>query len=127
MLHVVEIMSAAHLMTSSFTAALLKMIPLTAPISPHFPRASLLYFSHLTFTSPCTFLSPPPQHLRRRRGMSAMAIGDSPAPLPQLAPNSLPLELKEESDFDQIVSSDGLVSVCGFGSLLSGSCKQPVR
>lgn len=30
-----------------------------------------------------------------------------------------PVELNEESDFDQIVSSDGLVSVCGFGSLLS--------
>ncbi|KAL3505680.1 hypothetical protein ACH5RR_031062 [Cinchona calisaya] len=30
-----------------------------------------------------------------------------------------PVELTNESDFDQIVSSDGLVSVCGFGSLLS--------
>lgn len=32
-----------------------------------------------------------------------------------------PIELKNESDFDQIVTSDGLISVCGFGSLLSGS------
>lgn len=30
-----------------------------------------------------------------------------------------PIELKNESDFDQIVSSDGLISICGFGSLLS--------
>lgn len=48
-----------------------------------------------------------------------MPIGDSPPPLRQLAPNSLPFELKDESDFDQIVSPEGLVSVCGFGSLLS--------
>ncbi|KAH6789443.1 hypothetical protein C2S51_004449 [Perilla frutescens var. frutescens] len=33
--------------------------------------------------------------------------------------NSLPFELKDESDFDQIVSPEGLVSICGFGSLLS--------
>ena len=31
-----------------------------------------------------------------------------------------PYPLEHESDFDKIVSSDGLVSVCGFGSLLSG-------
>lgn len=30
-----------------------------------------------------------------------------------------PLELIHESDFDKIVSSDGLISICGFGSLLS--------
>lgn len=30
-----------------------------------------------------------------------------------------PFELTTESDFDRIVSSDGLVSICGFGSLLS--------
>ncbi|KAG6396338.1 hypothetical protein SASPL_142486 [Salvia splendens] len=45
-----------------------------------------------------------------------MPIGDSPTPLRQ---SSLPFELKDKSDFDQIVSSDELVSVCGFGSLLS--------
>lgn len=28
-------------------------------------------------------------------------------------------ELQDESDFDKILSSDGLVSICGFGSLLS--------
>ncbi|KAH6785932.1 hypothetical protein C2S51_038387 [Perilla frutescens var. frutescens] len=42
-----------------------------------------------------------------------MSIGDSPTL------NSLPFELKDESDFDQIVSPEGLVSICGFGSLLS--------
>nr|XP_018623423.1 uncharacterized protein LOC104087607 isoform X3 [Nicotiana tomentosiformis] len=30
-----------------------------------------------------------------------------------------PLELSDEFDFDRIVSSDGLISICGFGSLLS--------
>ncbi|KAG6398622.1 hypothetical protein SASPL_140089 [Salvia splendens] len=85
------------------------MIPLTSTIPPHFPRASLHY---LHPTLPCPFSSPP------RRRLSAMPIGDSPTPLRQ---SSLPFELKDKSDFDQIVSSDELVSVCGFGSLLSGS------
>ncbi|KAL0393293.1 UNVERIFIED_CONTAM: hypothetical protein Sradi_2552100 [Sesamum radiatum] len=51
-----------------------------------------------------------------------MSIGDSlqqPAPLPPLPPDTLPFELKDDSDFDRIVSPDGLLSICGFGSLLS--------
>ncbi|XP_047959171.1 uncharacterized protein LOC125204529 [Salvia hispanica] len=83
------------------------MIPLTSTIPPHFPRASLHYLSP---TLPRPFSSTP------RRRLSAMPIGDSPTPLRQ---SSLPFELKDKSDFDQIVSADELVSVCGFGSLLS--------
>ncbi|KAL1539120.1 hypothetical protein AAHA92_27783 [Salvia divinorum] len=45
-----------------------------------------------------------------------MPVGDSPTPLRQ---SSLPFELQDRSDFDQIVSSHELVSICGFGSLLS--------
>ncbi|KAI5650862.1 hypothetical protein M9H77_36867 [Catharanthus roseus] len=33
--------------------------------------------------------------------------------------SNFPIDLTDESDFDQIVSSDGLISICGFGSLLS--------
>ncbi|GER27669.1 replicase polyprotein 1a [Striga asiatica] len=36
-----------------------------------------------------------------------------------LPPDASPFELKAEADFDRIVSPDGLISVCGFGSLLS--------
>ncbi|XP_057806059.1 uncharacterized protein LOC131021006 [Salvia miltiorrhiza] len=82
------------------------MIPLTPTIPPHFPRASL---RSLSPTFPRPFAT-------SRRRVSAMPIGDSSTPLRQ---SSLPLELKDESDFDQIVSSDELVSICGFGSLLS--------
>ncbi|XP_073054524.1 uncharacterized protein [Primulina eburnea] len=52
-----------------------------------------------------------------------MSVGDSSPSSPPSEKSSLldtsPFELKEESDFDLIVSSDGLVSICGFGSLLS--------
>ncbi|KAL2530611.1 hypothetical protein Fot_23212 [Forsythia ovata] len=49
-----------------------------------------------------------------------MSSGDSfRQPLCPQPPETFPFELKEESDFDQIVSPDGLVSICGFGSLLS--------
>jgi hypothetical protein len=43
----------------------------------------------------------------------------------QPAPPARPSEeLSDESDFETIVSSsDGLISICGFGSLLSGTIK----
>ncbi|KAL6519800.1 hypothetical protein OROMI_032694 [Orobanche minor] len=47
-----------------------------------------------------------------------MSIGDSLPPPPPPAMDGIPFELNDESDFDQI-ASDGLVSICGFGSLLS--------
>ncbi|CAI9119036.1 OLC1v1020685C1 [Oldenlandia corymbosa var. corymbosa] len=35
-----------------------------------------------------------------------------------------PVELTRESDFDQILNSDGYISICGFGSLLSKASAQ---
>lgn len=71
---------------------------------------------------------PPPRSLRssfsRRKyffppkfTMPAAAVADFPDDGDEL---KLPLELADESDFDRIVSSDGLITICGFGSLLSG-------
>lgn len=34
---------------------------------------------------------------------------------------SKPIQLNEESDFYQLLSPEGLISICGFGSLLSGT------
>ncbi|CAH9136754.1 unnamed protein product [Cuscuta epithymum] len=65
-------------------------------------------------SSPPPNLSPVDFSLCRRsfsRRYSAMPSGDS-----SITP---PFELTTETDFDRIVSSDGLVSICGFGSLLS--------
>ncbi|XP_055814272.1 uncharacterized protein LOC129883682 [Solanum dulcamara] len=70
---------------------------------------------------------PPPRSLRssfsRRKyffppkfTMPATAVADFPDDGDELI---LPLELADESDFDRIVSSDGLITICGFGSLLS--------
>ncbi|KAL2244297.1 UNVERIFIED_CONTAM: hypothetical protein Sindi_0547700 [Sesamum indicum] len=98
----------------------------SASLLPHFPflpRASRVFFSHVSFTCPRPLISPPPLAApQSRRRTSAMSIGDSlqqPTPLPPLPPDTLPFELKDDSDFDRIVSPDGLVSICGFGSLLS--------
>ncbi|GFP90205.1 hypothetical protein PHJA_001164400 [Phtheirospermum japonicum] len=49
----------------------------------------------------------------------SVSIGDSHWPKTPPLPDILPSELKVESDFDQIISTDELVSICGFGSLLS--------
>ncbi|XP_027164497.1 uncharacterized protein LOC113764722 isoform X1 [Coffea eugenioides] len=77
--------------------------------------------AHLPFptTSSALFLKPLPlsrPHFSpnlfargRWRTPASMSSGDIFCPYP----------LEHESDFDKIVSSDGLVSVCGFGSLLS--------
>ncbi|KAI3459246.1 hypothetical protein Pfo_015909 [Paulownia fortunei] len=82
--------------------------------TPHVPPS---------FIIPSTRHAPPQlQPLPGRRRSSAMSIGDwlrPQTPPPPLPPDTSPFELKVESDFDQIVSPDGLVSVCGFGSLLS--------
>ncbi|KAL3829357.1 hypothetical protein ACJIZ3_018159 [Penstemon smallii] len=95
----------------------------TFPYFPYLPRA----YSHVLLTCPCLLLSPllpppPPQFqplLRsNHRRCSAMSIGDS-LPLHPPLLDTLPFELKDDADFDQIVSPDGLVSICGFGSLLS--------
>ncbi|KAL8486175.1 hypothetical protein ACS0TY_022560 [Phlomoides rotata] len=96
-------------------------LPTLAPHFPHLPRASSLHYYR---TCPRPILLSPPHatstHLHtRRRCISAMPIGDSPTPLHQSPTEALHFELKDESDFDQIVTPDGLVSVCGFGSLLS--------
>ena len=57
---------------------------------------------------------------RRSRSSTAMSsVHRLQAPL--LKPSE---ELADESDFETIVSSDGLVSICGFGSLLSGTIDQ---
>ncbi|KAL0433967.1 UNVERIFIED_CONTAM: hypothetical protein Slati_2731000 [Sesamum latifolium] len=99
--------------------------PTLLPHFPFLPRASRLFFSHVSFTCPRPLISPPPPLAApqsRRRRTSVMSIGDSlqqPTPLPPLPPDTLPFELKDDSDFDRIVSPDGLVSICGFGSLLS--------
>ncbi|KAI3469336.1 hypothetical protein Pfo_025999 [Paulownia fortunei] len=47
-----------------------------------------------------------------------MSVGNSLPPPPPPVLDRMPFELKDEADFDQIVS-DGFVSICGFGSLLS--------
>lgn len=47
---------------------------------------------------------------------AAAAAAGFPADIDEL---KFPLELADEADFDRIVSSDGLITICGFGSLLS--------
>ncbi|PIN08801.1 hypothetical protein CDL12_18620 [Handroanthus impetiginosus] len=107
------------------------MIPISSNLTlarfPYLPRAFSCCYSCVCLTCSCPLISPPlatpspPQLLPlcNRRHRLAMTVSDSlsqPTPLP---PDALPFELKNEADFDQIFSPDGLVSVCGFGSLLS--------
>lgn len=45
----------------------------------------------------------------------------SPDASPALLPNTDYSELSNDSDFQKLVSPDYLISICGFGSLLSGT------
>ncbi|KAL3641910.1 hypothetical protein CASFOL_012725 [Castilleja foliolosa] len=95
----------------------------TVPLFSHASHVSLTCHRHLISPTFAAFPSPqlqtfPGRH-RRRSSAMAMSIGDSHRPKTPPPPETLPFELKVESDFDQIVSPDGLVSICGFGSLLS--------
>ncbi|XP_073134231.1 uncharacterized protein [Henckelia pumila] len=97
--------------------------------SPNSKRDSYLYLysPHVPLTCSPPLLSPLPLRFRppplhqlaspSTRRSSAMSVGDSSQETSP--PDTLPFELKEESDFDLIVSPDGLISICGFGSLLS--------
>ncbi|CAL2226877.1 unnamed protein product [Prunus armeniaca] len=85
------------------------------------PRRQPLSNSHLTFPTPTPTLHSStliPFHRSHRRRQSPITMSDSgrsssPAAQPP------PKELDEESDFETILSPDGYISICGFGSLLS--------
>lgn len=88
------------------------------------PRRQPLSNSHLTFPTPTPTHSSTliPFHRSHRRRQSPITMSDSgrsssPAAQPP------PKELNEESDFETILSPDGYISICGFGSLLSGTYK----
>ncbi|GMH08574.1 hypothetical protein Nepgr_010414 [Nepenthes gracilis] len=94
---------------------------------------------------PCVSCSPPPQMVRRLPekaaeftssasslglplrlnrcpGSRLMASSQTDAQStfsPNRSSSSLPIQLDEESDFEKILSPDGYISICGFGSLLS--------
>lgn len=94
--------------------------PLSLPYARVYTRSRPTYVASATS---------PPRSLRfslsRRRDyffprkftMPSAGSADFPVDGDEL---KFPLELADESDFDRIVSSDGLITICGFGSLLSG-------
>ncbi|TMX02986.1 hypothetical protein EJD97_018803 [Solanum chilense] len=94
--------------------------PLSLPYARVYTRSRPTYVASATS---------PPRSLRfslsRRRDyfsprkftMPSAGAADFPVDGDEL---KFPVELADESDFDRIVSSDGLITICGFGSLLSG-------
>ncbi|CAK9138941.1 unnamed protein product [Ilex paraguariensis] len=94
--------------------------PPSSTTTPHSrpSHASLCCFNFSTLAFPTLHshlrFSTKSSHRRHLRPPSTMPSGDFRPLFP-----SLPTELIDDSDFDNIVSPEGLVSVCGFGSLLS--------
>nr|GME05581.1 uncharacterized protein LOC109191921 isoform X1 [Ipomoea batatas] len=105
---------------TTFSSLLLPLPALPPPFFSHaesslhcpypFPTSSLLSSSLPHIPPPSPILHPLRFSSRRRFCSSAMPSGDFIIS---------PFELPSEFDFDRVVSSDGLVSICGFGSLLS--------
>lgn len=85
-----------------------------------------LSLSHLTFPfTTLHILKNPPLHRLPRPSPIAMSSDSGRSSSPATPP--LPMELNDESDFETIVSPDGYISICGFGSLLSGTYNLPHR
>ncbi|KAJ7980314.1 Butirosin biosynthesis [Quillaja saponaria] len=87
---------------------------------PHTPSLALSAWHQPTSISQVTFPDPvfySSKSDHRRLSLSALSTGalrsTSPAYRPSLS------ELSDESDFETLLSSDDLISICGFGSLLS--------
>ncbi|CAM8981906.1 unnamed protein product [Rhodiola kirilowii] len=79
-----------------------RRLPLFSPLGRYRRRSIHFAYHH------------PPRSPTSAQLMSHVA---SFSPSPSLPPDTI--ELNDESDFHKIVSADGLVSICGFGSLLS--------
>ncbi|PSR92560.1 Zinc finger protein [Actinidia chinensis var. chinensis] len=73
------------------------------------------YLSSLSFPTTDSKPHTSPFHFAHRRRLRR----PSPAVMSSGSDLWYPFQLDEESDFERIVSPDGLLSVCGFGSLLS--------
>ncbi|KAK4374478.1 hypothetical protein RND71_005155 [Anisodus tanguticus] len=90
---------------------------------PTLPRARVSTRLRLTYVTSATlhprslrFSSFPRRSYFRRPKFTMPSAASASADDGEL---KFPLELTDEFDFDRIVSSDGLISICGFGSLLS--------
>ncbi|KAL6571603.1 hypothetical protein OROHE_003246 [Orobanche hederae] len=105
-------------MSAIYTVARFSQASASRHDYPHVPGTCLAPLKFLPLAAP-----PPPKLQvipgHRRSSTMPASIGDSHRPQTPFPPDTLPFELKVESDFDQIVSPEGLVSICGFGSLLS--------
>ncbi|KAM5568895.1 hypothetical protein ABKV19_016424 [Rosa sericea] len=101
------------------TTALRLSLP-PSPLAPGAcPHRQPLSHSHLTFPTLHSSTHTPLLRSSHHRHPSPVAMSSdsgrsvSPATQPQ------PIELNDESEFETIVSPDGHISICGFGSLLS--------
>ncbi|XP_050373857.1 uncharacterized protein LOC126791447 [Argentina anserina] len=103
----------------SATALRLSLLPSPQPLTPGAcSHAQLLSNSHLTFpTLHTSSLFLRSSHLRRPSPIAMSSIPDRSAYPATHQPQ--PIELNDESEFETIVSRDGYISICGFGSLLS--------
>ncbi|PON61964.1 Butirosin biosynthesis [Parasponia andersonii] len=90
------------------TIAFPRRLPLSPAEVASFPNPS------------CSATSDHHHHRRRRRRPSPIAMSSSDAARSTSLANQSELkELNDETDFETIVSPDGRISICGFGSLLS--------
>lgn len=95
-------------------------------LPPSLPHARVSTRLRPTYVPSATPPPPPPRHSLRssfpRRSYFFPPKFNMPAAAAAAANGdelNFPVELADEQDFDRIVSSDGLITICGFGSLLS--------
>ncbi|KAM6545091.1 hypothetical protein CsatB_025827 [Cannabis sativa] len=109
--------TSTSISTCSFPFSIAPPSAFSHPHHRPFPVIPKLSLSLSTPLALFTYGAVKSDHLHPRSTIIVMSYSDARSePLPN---NSDLRELIHESDFDNIVASDGRISICGFGSLLS--------
>ncbi|KAL5785140.1 hypothetical protein ACOSQ2_007532 [Xanthoceras sorbifolium] len=114
-----QLLFSCYVMTTISLSFSLSFAPRACPP----PSAALCPFPALTFTVTASARSPLVSSSRRKllRRLRSPSMSSNHLQPESPSTDHQPIQLDEESDFYQILSPGGRISICGFGSLLSES------
>lgn len=102
-------------MTTSLTPPLSFLYVPSSHAGRAWPNSSPITFSHRGSEALSSL------NLSSKSGRQRLLRRHSPIMSFSTVTQSAPIELSDESDFHSLLSPSGLISICGFGSLLSGT------
>lgn len=118
--HLSHTLHVLHMTTYTYTPPVVGVGPPFLPLVRVPTRLRPTYYAFATSAAASSPHSLNFSFLRRRYFFPPKSTMPAAAAAAADDEMKFPIELIDEFDFDRIVSSDGLISICGFGSLLSG-------